>query len=243
MQHGGDTDPCAEALGIAGDGERRLGRGLHQQVIDYAPVLVGDVTQLAGQRVDDVKIRHWQQLRFAVGQPSACRCPLTLGAMSVAAGVVRNLRIAARRVLAACDMAAERRRAAALDRTHHLQLLEAHMAAVGLTPSRAVIAEDVRDLQSWSRHGRPRLWRRRRLPVSLRTPAASLVQALQRALDLGNHSDRHATVASCRLDPIACRQWDRLCPAPDYVPSRYDPVCDQCERVGGRDIVHVVTGL
>jgi hypothetical protein len=25
---------------------------------------------------------------------------------------------------------------------------------------------------------------------------------------------------------------------PDYVPSRYDPVCDQCERVGSRDIVH-----
>src|SRR5215469_2980101 len=76
--------------------------------------------------------------------------------MPVAAGVVRDLGMAARRVLAACDMAAERRRAAALDRTHHLQLLEAHMAAIGLTPRRAVIAEDVRDLQSWSNHGRRR---------------------------------------------------------------------------------------
>jgi hypothetical protein len=64
--------------------------------------------------------------------------------------------MATRRVLAARDMAAERRRATALDRIHHLQLLEAHMAAIGLTPSRAVIAEDVRDLQSWSSHGR---WR------------------------------------------------------------------------------------
>ena len=36
---------------------------------------------------------------------------------------------------------------------------------------------------------------------------------------------------------------DRLCPMPDYVPSRYDPVCGQCERVSSRDIVHVVTGL
>ena len=25
-------------------------------------------------------------------------------------------------------------------------------------------------------------------------------------------------------------------------PVAYDPVCDQCERVGSRDIVHVVTG-
>ena len=64
--------------------------------------------------------------------------------------------MAALRVLAARDMPAERRRATALDRTHHLQLLKAHMAAVGLTPTRAVIAEDVRDLQSWSSHGRRR---------------------------------------------------------------------------------------
>ena len=64
--------------------------------------------------------------------------------------------MAARRVLAACDVAAERRRATALDRIHHLQLLKAYMAAIGLTPSRAVIAENIRDLQSWSSHGR---WR------------------------------------------------------------------------------------
>ena len=30
------------------------------------------------------------------------------------------------------------------------------MPAVGLTPSRTVVAEDVRDLQSWSSHGRRR---------------------------------------------------------------------------------------
>src|SRR6516164_523575 len=74
--------------------------------------------------------------------------------MPVAARVVRDLRMAARRVLAARDISAERRRATALDRIHHLQLVEAHMPAVGVTPSRTVIAENVRDLQSWSSHGR-----------------------------------------------------------------------------------------
>ena len=59
-------------------------------------------------------------------------------------------------VLAARDMTAERRGATALDCTHHPQLLEAHMAAVGLPPSKAMVAEDVRDLQSWSNHGRRR---------------------------------------------------------------------------------------
>ena len=71
VQHGRDTDPRAEALGIGCDGERRLGRRLHQQVVDHALVLVRDVTQLARQRVHDVKVRHRQELRFAVGQPSA----------------------------------------------------------------------------------------------------------------------------------------------------------------------------
>src|SRR6516225_5804493 len=86
--------------------------------------------------------------------------------MPVAARVVRDLRMAARRVLAARDIsptgqarglkAHERRRATALDRSHHLQLVEAHVPAVGLTPSRTVIAENVRDFQSWSSHGRRR---------------------------------------------------------------------------------------
>jgi hypothetical protein len=53
-------------------------------------------------------------------------------------------------------MSAERCRATALDRTHHLQLLEAHMPLIGFTPSRTVIADDVRDLQSWSSHRRRR---------------------------------------------------------------------------------------
>src|SRR3974390_924437 len=76
--------------------------------------------------------------------------------MPIAAGVVGDLGVAARDVLAARNVSPERRRATALDRIHHLQLVEAHMSAVGLAPRGAGIAENVRDLQSWSRHGRRR---------------------------------------------------------------------------------------
>src|ERR1700730_16600311 len=55
-------------------------------------------------------------------------------------------------VLAALDMAAECRCAAALDRRHDLQLVETHMAGVGLTPCRPMVAEDIRDLQRWTGH-------------------------------------------------------------------------------------------
>jgi hypothetical protein len=49
-------------------------------------------------------------------------------------------------------MTAERQGAAALDRTHHLHLVETDVARVGNTPRRTVIAQDIRDLQSWTRH-------------------------------------------------------------------------------------------
>src|ERR1700751_6247367 len=124
--------------------------------------------------------------------------------MPVAAGVVRDLRMAARRVRAARDISAERPhgtspwaegpRATALDRTHHLQLVEAQMPAVGVTPSRTVIAEDVRDLQSWSSHGRG-LRRRRLLGVSPGTLAARRAQAIERAFDLGDQPGGNAGVA------------------------------------------------
>ncbi len=56
----------------------------------------------------------------------------------------------------ACDVAAERRRAAALDCAHHLQLVEARVAAVALAPGGTVLAEDVRELQDRSNHDRRR---------------------------------------------------------------------------------------
>src|SRR3954453_4313246 len=141
---------------LAHDVSILAGAGRHLGSQPRANTSMTIITQLARQRVHDVKVRHRQQLRFAVGQPSACRRALTLRAMPVAAGVVGDQRMAAGHVLATRDMPAERCRATALDRAHHLQLVEAHMATVGLAPSRTVVAEDVRDLQSWSSHNRGR---------------------------------------------------------------------------------------
>jgi hypothetical protein len=68
--------------------------------------------------------------------------------MPIATAVVTDERGGAGIVLAARDMPAERRRAAALDRSHHFHLVEADVAAVGVTPSGTVVAEDIRDLQT-----------------------------------------------------------------------------------------------
>ena len=43
---------------IGRDGERGFGRRLHEQVIDDALVLISDIAQLTGQRVDNVEVAN-----------------------------------------------------------------------------------------------------------------------------------------------------------------------------------------
>src|SRR6201993_5498579 len=138
--------------GIGCDRERGLGCGLHEQIVDHPFVLVGDIGDRRRHGVDDREEATGQQLALARGEPLPRRRALALGTMPVAAGVVGDGRVRAGVVLAAGDMAAERRRAAALDCAHHLQLVETDVSAVGFTPSGTVGAEDIRDLPSWAAH-------------------------------------------------------------------------------------------
>src|SRR5262249_32784451 len=73
-------------------------------------------------------------------------------------------------------------------------LVEAHVPAVGLTPSGTVVAEDIRDLQSWAAHAGVALCGR----LGLRPPPRPLVFAAEprkRALDGGDAACGHASVA------------------------------------------------
>src|SRR5450755_4182348 len=103
--------------------------------------------------------------RFRLQAANVCsvwirRCgALALWAMPVAAAVVGNDRV--RAVLAARHMAAERRRAAALDGTHHLHLVEADVPGIGSAPRRPMVAKYIRDFQARTGHGRGLLARPR----------------------------------------------------------------------------------
>ena len=70
--------------------------------------------------------------------------------MAVAAGVIGDVGMAA--VPASRDMAAQRRRSAVLDGTHHLELAEAQVTGPGLPEGGTVGAEDIRNLQSLPGH-------------------------------------------------------------------------------------------
>ena len=100
---------------------------------------------------------------------------------------------------AARNVPSERRRAAALDGRHHLQLPEAHVAAIGLTPSGAVVAEDIRNLQSWTGHEGRRLLGRLVLLVLLG-------QLIERAHHLGDQVGGDTCVVRRRIEPLVAEQ-------------------------------------
>ena len=77
-----------------------------------------------------------------------------------------------------------------LDRVHHLELAKAQVTAVDLTPSRPVVAEDVRDLQGLPAHAGPALCRR-----SLRRQGQLIEGAQHRAQHVGGN----VGIAGCRV--------------------------------------------
>jgi hypothetical protein len=113
VEHGGDADLGAQMLGIGSDGEQRLGRSAEQQVVDHRLVLVGDWSNLGGQREDQMEIADRQQIGLAGGEPVLRRRALALGTVAIATGVVGDPAVAA--IFTALDMAAEGGRTAALD--------------------------------------------------------------------------------------------------------------------------------
>ena len=145
VKHCGDADARAQMLGVRRDRHHRLGGGAEQQIVDDRLVLPGDVGDLGRQREDDVEIADRQQVGLALGQPGLCGGGLTLRAVAIAAGIVGDPEIAA--VIAAIDVAAQRRRAAALNRRHHFQLGEAKTPCLGETVVGTHAPEDIGDLR------------------------------------------------------------------------------------------------
>src|ERR1700730_6775242 len=97
-------------------------------------------------------------------------------------------------------MPAERRRAAALDRRHYLQLVEADVTGGGSAPRPPVIADEIRALQPRTEHCRGRLRRRvifRAAPVSFTGPLPWTRQLVERALDGGDHSSGDVGITRC----------------------------------------------
>ncbi len=93
-------------------------------------------------------------------------------------------------------MAAERRRAAALDGRHDLELAEAQAPRLGFTPLGTVGAEDIRDLQPFSRHEAAGSGGRQ----------GSLRQVLERALDRSERGAGDVAVVRGGIELLVAQQ-------------------------------------
>src|SRR6516164_6475650 len=124
-------------------------------------------------------------------------------------------------VLAARHMPTEGRRAAALDRTHDLHLVEADVPGIGATPRRPMAAEYLRDLQLWAGHDRRSLGRRRFHPAFLGLLARPR-QQVERALDAGDHAGGDTGVARRRVQLVVTEKRLDL--------TNIDPVLEQVGR-------------
>jgi hypothetical protein len=92
-----------------------------------------------------MEVANRQQVSLSFGQPCPCRCSLALGAVPVAAAVIRDPPVPAD--FAGFNLAAKRRSAAVLDRRHHLELDEVLMSGVRGPVCGSGSTEDVGDLK------------------------------------------------------------------------------------------------
>src|SRR5262245_35104037 len=115
MEDCGDADLGTQVLRVSGNGQHGVRGGLEEEIVDHRLVLVGDVAKLGREGVNHMKILDRQQFGLALSEPPAGGGALTLWAVAVATTVVGDGGVSAGLVLAPCNVAAERRRPAALE--------------------------------------------------------------------------------------------------------------------------------
>ena len=103
-----------------------------------------------GQRENHVYIENIQQFLFTICEPPVTSVGLALSAMAVSTRVIGDGLLAAARAL--IQMAAERGRAAALDRPQHTKMPPGQSGSVLLDKASARCSNDVGHLEGWRVH-------------------------------------------------------------------------------------------
>jgi hypothetical protein len=90
MQNAEEADGGSQMLGVGGDLQQGVGAGLEQQAVDLLLVLQGQRREFVRQSEYEMEVAHREQFRLAFGDPLIAGRGLALGAMAIAAGVVRD---------------------------------------------------------------------------------------------------------------------------------------------------------
>ena len=203
VEHGGDPDASAQMPWVRRARHHRLRRRAEQEVVDDRLVPPGDLADLGRQREDDVEIADRQQIGPALGEPDSRGGALASGTMAIAARVISDPDVAA--VVAAIDMAAERRRPAVFDRRHDLELGKAQVTGLNGAIAGPFNSEDIGDLKRGAQAA----------------SAAVLLSLHQRVL--------HGVLSGAR-SRLPCTQWQSR-EAGSCIGRRCD-VSNRCDAIG-----------
>jgi hypothetical protein len=193
VQDGEKADLGTQMFGIGCNGEQSFRSCPEEEVIDRFPVVESDAGDLFRDSEDDVKILYRQQFRFSALQPLGALRVLTLRAMPVAAGIIRDQNMLA--LAALFDMAAEGGCTADLDGAHDAQLLAPK--PVRTPVSGAVLSKDVSQLESGPGHN---------LLLRLCLCGLLLAHPVERADSSTDHLRRHGRVARGGVDAAMTEQ-------------------------------------
>ena len=141
VQDTDQTELSADKTGVLGQMLCRSCRGTKEQVIDKRLVTAGDWAQGGGQGEGEHEVRDWQQKILLFLQPFLGFVVLAFWTVSVAAGVVAELKLVALR--AGVDLPTQSWCAALLDGAHGPSVAGEKTIGVFLAVGRAVLAEDV----------------------------------------------------------------------------------------------------
>lgn len=152
VEGGEDPDASAEMTVIGCDTQESLSRCPAEDVVDDDLVLVREARKLVRNREDDVEVLDGQKIFLAIGEPRLARVGLALRAVPVPAGVVRHSLVAA--AVAAFEVAALGGGAARDDVAQDLSFCSRESTAPKSDEVVAVQADDVRNLERGTGHGR-----------------------------------------------------------------------------------------
>jgi hypothetical protein len=155
VKHGEETDLGGQMFGIGSYGGQGLGRGSEQDAVDEIFVLVGDGSDVFGQRKNHVEVWAVQDFGFSFFDPLRTSERLAFGAMSITAAVVAGPLVMTG--VAAFEMTAKSCRSTHLDRGHDAPLCGRKRCTMLQTIVCSIEAEHVRHFPPWAVHWARRL--------------------------------------------------------------------------------------
>jgi hypothetical protein len=150
VQDGEETDVGTETLRIGRHFEQSGGAGFEQEFEQESLVLPDQGNEGMRHAEDQVEVADGQQFLLALGEPLVASVGLTLGAVPVAARVVRDSLMAA--ACALISMSTECSGAATRDGIEHLGLGPGQGRTIAFAESVACLADHIGHLKGWPRH-------------------------------------------------------------------------------------------